>query len=108
MANYTSTPLGLSSFSGANKTLLEQDLKKVLKDAFLATFFYGKGDDGDDIAESFAKTASGPLSDIIDAYVQNAIKSQMIQLVPKGTLVTPMGGPVTGTASTLTSDIIIN
>ena len=107
MASYSSTPLGLSSYSGANKTLLKQDIEKALKDAFLATFFYGKGDDGDDIAESFAKTAAGPLSDIIDAYVQNYIKSQMIQLIPKGTLTTA-AGPVMGTASTLTSDIIIN
>lgn len=107
MANYSSTPLGLSSYSGANKTLLKQDIEKALKDAFSATFFYDKGDDGDDIANAFAKTASGPLSDIIDAYVQNYIKSQMIQIVPKGTLMT-VAGLVTGTASTLTSDIIIN
>lgn len=107
MANYTSTPLGLSSFSESNKILLKQDLEKALKDAFLATFFYGKGDDGDDIAESFAKTAAEPLSDIIDAYVQNYIKSQIIQLIPKGTLTTA-AGPVAGTASTITSDITIN
>ena len=106
MANYTSTPLGLSSFSEANKTLLRQDLEKALKDAFLATFFYGKGDDGDDIAESFAKTAAGPLSDIIDTYVQNCIRSQMIQIVPKTLVAGPV--PVTGSMSTLTSDIIIN
>lgn len=104
---YASTPGGLASYSSANKTLLKQDLEKALTDAFKATFLFDAGEDGEDIAKSFGKSAAGPLSDIIDEYVQNYIKSQIVQLIPKGTLTTA-AGPVMGTASTLTSDILIN
>ena len=101
-----SIPTGLSSFSSANKSILQQNLENVLTEAFKATFLFDAGDDGDDIAKSFGKAAAGPLSDVIDDYVVNYIKSQCIQLIPKGTLMSPTG-PISGTASTLTSDIII-
>lgn len=101
-------PTGLISFSVANKEILRQNLENILTESFKATFLFGVSEDGEEIAEAFGKTAAGPLSTVIDNYVQNYIRSQAIQLIPKGTLVTPLGGPVTGTASTLTSDIIIS
>lgn len=108
---YTSSvPTGLSTFSANNKNILKTNLENILADAFKATFIYDDPDnpseDSEDIAKSFAKTAAGPLSDIIDDYIQNYIKSQLIQLIPQGKLITPVG-PLTGIASTLTSDITI-
>lgn len=101
-----STSDGLTSFSAANKQILKRNLENILTRSFKATFLFGEGEDGQDIADAFGKTAAGPLSDVIDDYIQNYIKSQIIQLTPKSTLTT-VAGPVTGTASTLTSDIII-
>lgn len=102
-----SVPTGLTSFSSTNKSILKQNLESILTDSFKATFLFDMGEDGQDIANAFGKTAAGPLSDVIDDYVQNYIKSQLILLIPKGTLLSPVG-PVTGNASTLTSDIIIS
>lgn len=102
-----SNPAGLSSFSTASKNILKQNLENILIESFKATFLFGEGEDGQDIADAFGKTAAGPLADVIDDYIQNYIKSQVIQLIPKGTLMTPVG-PVTGNASTLLSDIVIN
>lgn len=100
-------PTGLTSFSVANKSTLKQNLENILIESFKATFLFGASEDGQDIAEAFGRTAAGPLSEAIDDYVQNYIRSQVIQLIPKGTLTT-ITGPVTGTASTLTSDIMIS
>ena len=103
---YNSIPTGLDSFTQANSPLLKQNIENILKEAFKATFLYGAGEDGEDIAKAFAQTAASPLADTIDDYINKAIKSQMIQIVPK----TLMAGtfPVTGQMSTLLSDIIIN
>lgn len=112
--SFTSVPTGLSSFSTANKKNLETNLENILTNAFRETFNYTSPDGtvhndfvlGDQMAKNFGKGAAPQLASVIDDYVQQCIKSQMITITPK-TLMSPTG-PVSGTASTLTSDITIN
>jgi hypothetical protein len=88
----------------AAKAKLQQDIQKALedafKDAYKATFIYGGGDEGDEIASKFAKkgaqTAAGPMADAILNFVSQA------QVVGQNAMVSsiiapPMvGGPCTG------------
>ncbi len=107
-------PMGLDSFSSSNKQSLETNLENILTKAFKETFKYTDEEGnihsdyvlGDRIAENFGKGAAHDLAEVIDDYVKNYIKSQLIQLTPKGTLMAGTN-PVTGNASTLLSDIII-
>lgn len=88
----------------AAKAKLQMDIQKALedafKDAYKATFIYGGGDEGDEIASKFAKkgaqTAAGPMADAILNFVSQA------QVVGQNAMVSsiiapPMtGGPCTG------------
>ncbi len=96
----------LDLFSSSNKKSLELNIKNILKEAYKSTFLYGEsGEDGEQMAENFASTASGPLAETIDEYVQKYIKSQMLQITPKTLVAGPM--PVTGSISTATGDVVI-
>lgn len=97
--------IGLTPFSLANKQILEQNIKDALKSGFLATFMFDAGSDGEEMAQTFADCCGPILTDAIDSYVINAIKSQQILITP-ASLVSPVG-PVTGSMSTLT-DIQVN
>ena len=112
--SFSSVPTGLSSFSAANKKILETNLENILINAYRETFKYVGPDGtvhddyilGDTMAKNFGKGAAAQLASVIDDYVQQCIKSQMIQIIPKTLLAGT--APVTGMMSTLTSDIIIN
>lgn len=106
------------------KPKLEQDLKKLLEDAsydadmsmiiedasvdsrIMAKVKSVMDEACRKKAKKFAETAYKPLAQAIYDFV----KEIGINLVPKGTLLSPpgiTGGPVTGTASTTTQDITI-
>ena len=106
--------LGLSTYAGPNKQILKQRIENTLKDAatkaLKSTFLYDSGEDGNEIADKFGQAmseAAGNIANAIDGYVRGCIKAQSIQIVPKGTLMSPMG-PVTGMLSSIAQDIMIN
>lgn len=88
----------------AAKAKLQQDIQKALedafKDAYKATFIYGGGDEGDEIASKFAKkgaqTAAGPMADAILNFVSQAQITGQNAMV-SSIIAPPMtGGPCTG------------
>lgn len=106
--------MGLQMFSMPNKLILKQRIEKTLKDAatqaFKSTYLYDNADDGNEIAEKFGEAMSKAADNIataIDGYVRGCIKAQSIMIVPKGTLISPMG-PVTGMLSTTTKDVVVS
>lgn len=103
--NIPTKGLGLSTFSAANKTILEQNIKEALKKGFEATYLFDIGEDGEEIAQQFADVCGPALTTAIDNYIQAAIKSQSIMITPAA-LVSP-AGPCTGVMSSMT-DIQIN
>lgn len=92
------------------KPILQAQLTKIINDgmkkAYKSTFMgAGDGDDGEDMATTFAMVASREmgkaLADAIDTYV----KSIGISLIPTTIVVPPLGIPVVGTANTETQQI---
>ena len=108
---------------GASKPKLEQDIRKILEDAFYEAEMTTKDDGGEaritsmvnelldktsrKKAQTFADKAYQPLAQAIYDFVSEI----GITLTPKGTLMAPqaISGilPVTGIASTTTQDIIV-
>lgn len=85
--------IGLS----AAKAKLQLDIMNALKDGFKATFLLGDGEDGDIIATKFAQKASGPMSDAIFSFVQQAKivgSNPMVATIIAPSAVT--GGPCNG------------
>ena len=64
------------------KQVLLKQIEQALIKGIKATFLVDSGDDGDEMAESFAKAAAPGLADAIDAYIKSA---------------TIVGGTITGT-----------
>lgn len=81
----------------AAKAKLQLDIMNALKDGFKATFLLGDGEDGEIIATKFAQKASGPMSDAIFSFVQQA---QIVGSNPVvATIIAPpavTGGPCSG------------
>jgi hypothetical protein len=77
------------------KIKLQQDIKKALKEGFMATFLMGPVDDGEEMANKFADKAAGPMADAIMNFVSQA-KISGIQSNVATVISTPVGGPCTG------------
>lgn len=93
---YVQMPLtSVSAFNSANKKIMKMRIKNTLKKAFKSTFLYADGDDGDEVAEKFAETASEPLTNTIVDFVEGCIKAQSITITVPPTVTSPMG-PCTG------------
>ena len=109
-APFVSTPsLGLSAFASANNDILKSRIKNALKDAFKSTYLYGAGEDGDEFAEKFADSASGPIASAISGYVKGCIQSQIIMVNPTAAGWMSPIGPVTGApASTTLKSVTIS
>lgn len=94
--SYVSMPLtSVSAYKSANKQVMKMRIKNTLKKAFKSTFLYADGEDGDEIAEKFAETASEPLTDTIIDFVEGCIKAQSLTITIPPT-VTSSVGPCTG------------
>lgn len=93
---YTPMPFAsTSAYKNANKQIMKMRIKNTLKKAFKSTFLYADGEDGDEVAEKFAETASEPLTNTIVDFVEGCIKAQSITITVPPTVTSPVG-PCTG------------
>lgn len=56
----------------AAKAKLQSDIQQALYDAYKATFIYGGGDEGDNIAMNFAKKGAPAIADAVLNFVTQA------------------------------------
>lgn len=89
---YVPMPLSsVTAFTSANQQIMKTRIKNALKKAFKSTYLYDDGEDGDEVAEKFASTAAGPITDAVVGFVDGCIKSQLITITVPPTVLSPMG-----------------
>lgn len=94
--SYVSMPFAsVAAFTSTNQQIMKTRIKNALKKAFKSTYLYDDGEDGDEVAEKFANTAAGPITDAVVGFVDGCIKAQSITINVPPTVTSP-AGPCTG------------